>query len=156
MRVFCLHKSWSANSPSRTPEQPRQRCGLVGLRRLPLRARLRPHALQGPHQGGHPQEHPLQAGHLPSAGRRGRRLRSQLRDLVGLLLERDPRRRMGVTRGATEIKRHPFFASVDWALIRCVAPPVVPDRDAVAPAGGGEPVTGRRPSSGAGAATAAA
>jgi len=63
---------------------------------------------------------------------------------------------MGVTHGTAEIKWHPFFASVDWALIRCVAPPVVPDRDAVAPAGGGEPVTGRRPSSGAGAATAAA
>jgi hypothetical protein len=138
MRVFCLHKSRSANSPSHAPERSRQRRGLVGLRRLPLRARLRPHALQGPHQGGHPQEHPLQAGHLPSAGRRGRRLRSQLWDLVGLMLERDPRRRMGVTRGATEIKRHPFFASVDLALIRCMAPPVVPDRDAVAPAGSGD------------------
>jgi protein-serine/threonine kinase len=54
------------------------------------------------------------------------------------MLERDPRRRMGVTRGATEIKRHPFFASVDLALIRCMAPPVVPDRDAVAPAGSGD------------------
>ncbi|EER95166.1 hypothetical protein BDA96_01G462800 [Sorghum bicolor] len=62
---------------------------------------------------------------------------SQLRDLVGRLLERDPRRRMGATRGAAEIKRHPFFAGVDWALIRCVAPPVVPDKDAAAsPAGG--------------------
>jgi protein-serine/threonine kinase len=57
---------------------------------------------------------------------------------VRLLLERDPRRRMGVMRGATEIKRHPFFASVDWALIRCVAPPVVLDRDVVAPAGDGD------------------
>jgi hypothetical protein len=69
MRVFCLQKSRSANSPShaeaRERERPRQRCGLVGLWRLPLRARLRPHAIQGPHQGGHPQEHPLQADHLP-------------------------------------------------------------------------------------------
>ncbi|ONL96049.1 serine/threonine-protein kinase WAG1 [Zea mays] len=63
---------------------------------------------------------------------------SQLRDLVGRLLERDPRRRMGATRGAAEIKRHPFFSGVDWALIRCVAPPVVPDRDAAAPVGGGD------------------
>ena len=61
-----------------------------------------------------------------------------MRDLVGLLLERDPRRRMGVTHGTAEIKWHPFFASVDWALIRCVAPPVVPDRDAVAPTGDGD------------------
>jgi len=52
---------------------------------------------------------------------------AQLRDLVGRLLERDPRRRMGAARGAAEIKRHPFFAGVDWALIRCVTPPVVPD-----------------------------
>ncbi|CAN6284904.1 unnamed protein product [Urochloa humidicola] len=62
-----------------------------------------------------------------------------LRDLVGRLLERDPRRRMGASRGAAEIKRHPFFAGVDWALIRCVAPPVVPDKEAaaaVSPAGG--------------------
>ena len=34
--------------------------------------------------------------------------------------------------GAAEIKRHPFFAGVDWALIRCVAPPVVPDKEAAA------------------------
>ncbi|WVZ56262.1 hypothetical protein U9M48_006819 [Paspalum notatum var. saurae] len=60
---------------------------------------------------------------------------AQLRDLVGRLLERDPRRRMGAARGAAEIKRHPFFAGVDWALIRCVAPPVVPDKQD-APAGG--------------------
>ncbi|CAN6301531.1 unnamed protein product [Urochloa humidicola] len=57
---------------------------------------------------------------------------AQLRDLVGRLLERDPRRRMGASRGAAEIKRHPFFAGVDWALIRCVAPPVVPDKEAAA------------------------
>ncbi|KAL6649599.1 hypothetical protein ACP70R_013823 [Stipagrostis hirtigluma subsp. patula] len=63
---------------------------------------------------------------------------AQLRDLVGRLLERDPRRRMGAARGAAEIKRHPFFAGVDWALIRCVAPPVVPDRDAAASPAGGE------------------
>jgi serine/threonine protein kinase len=64
---------------------------------------------------------------------------TQLRDLVGRLLERDPRRRMGAARGAAEIKRHPFFAGVDWALIRCVAPPVVPDKEAAAsPAAGGD------------------
>ncbi|KAK3147791.1 hypothetical protein QOZ80_3BG0286740 [Eleusine coracana subsp. coracana] len=62
---------------------------------------------------------------------------AQLKDLVARLLERDPRRRMGASRGAAEIKRHPFFAGVDWALIRCVAPPVVPDRDAAT--GGNKP-----------------
>ncbi|KAL0344038.1 UNVERIFIED_CONTAM: protein kinase PVPK-1 [Sesamum angustifolium] len=29
-------------------------------------------------------------------------------------------------RGATEIKQHPFFQSVNWALIRCASPPDVP------------------------------
>ncbi|AQK42658.1 Serine/threonine-protein kinase KIPK [Zea mays] len=38
---------------------------------------------------------------------------SQLRDLVGRLLERDPRHRMGATRGATKIKRHPFFTGIN-------------------------------------------
>jgi protein-serine/threonine kinase len=64
---------------------------------------------------------------------------AKLKDLVGRLLEQDPRRRMGAARGSAEIKRHPFFAGVDWALIRCVAPPVVPDKDAAAaPTGGGK------------------
>ncbi|KAK1651439.1 hypothetical protein QYE76_069263 [Lolium multiflorum] len=58
---------------------------------------------------------------------------AQLRDLIGRLLERDPRRRMGAARGAAEIKRHPFFAGVDWALIRCVTPPLVPEADAASP-----------------------
>ncbi|KAG8096747.1 hypothetical protein GUJ93_ZPchr0013g34858 [Zizania palustris] len=62
---------------------------------------------------------------------------AQLCDLIGRLLERDPRRRMGNALGAAEIKRHPFFAGVDWALIRCVAPPVVPDKDAAAAAAAG-------------------
>ncbi|KAJ3682651.1 hypothetical protein LUZ60_015224 [Juncus effusus] len=51
---------------------------------------------------------------------------AKARDLISRLLERDPRRRLGATRGAAEIKRHPFFKGVEWALIRCVTPPVVP------------------------------
>jgi hypothetical protein len=31
-----------------------------------------------------------------------------------------------VKRGATEIKQHPFFEGVNWALIRCSTPPEVP------------------------------
>ncbi|GJR63086.1 serine/threonine-protein kinase D6PKL1-like protein [Tanacetum coccineum] len=33
---------------------------------------------------------------------------------------------LGVKRGATEIKQHPFFEGVNWALIRCSTPPEVP------------------------------
>ncbi|THU74022.1 hypothetical protein C4D60_Mb04t28990 [Musa balbisiana] len=47
------------------------------------------------------------------------------RDLISRLLVKDPARRMGSVRGAAEIKRHPFFESVQWQLIRCTRPPVV-------------------------------
>jgi serum/glucocorticoid-regulated kinase 2 len=35
------------------------------------------------------------------------------RDLLQKLLDRDPNRRLG-TNGASEIKAHPFFHSIDW------------------------------------------
>eukprot|EP00897_Mesotaenium_endlicherianum_P003441 jgi/Mesen1/3124/ME000184S02190 len=38
--------------------------------------------------------------------------------LMKALLERDPAVRLGGTRGASEIKEHPFFESIDWALVR--------------------------------------
>nr|XP_043628196.1 serine/threonine-protein kinase D6PKL2 [Erigeron canadensis] len=48
------------------------------------------------------------------------------RDLIRGLLAKDPQHRLGVKRGATEIKQHPFFEGVNWALIRCSTPPEVP------------------------------
>ncbi|THU66417.1 hypothetical protein C4D60_Mb05t13920 [Musa balbisiana] len=45
-------------------------------------------------------------------------------DLIAQLLVRDPAKRMGSVLGATEIKRHPFFASVRWPLLRCARPPI--------------------------------
>lgn len=48
------------------------------------------------------------------------------RDLIKKLVTRDPRRRLGSNRGAAEIKRHPFFKGVNWALIRSLPPPEVP------------------------------
>lgn len=39
------------------------------------------------------------------------------------LLERDPEKRLGGKRGAAEIRAHPFFADIDWALIRHQKPP---------------------------------
>ena len=47
------------------------------------------------------------------------------RDLIKRLLIKDPSKRLGSTKGATEIKLHPFFRSVNWALIRCTTPPQV-------------------------------
>lgn len=56
------------------------------------------------------------------------------RDLIRGLLVKEPQNRLAYRRGASEIKQHPFFQSVNWALIRCASPPDVPppfilDRD---------------------------
>ncbi|KAB8102145.1 hypothetical protein EE612_033449 [Oryza sativa] len=48
------------------------------------------------------------------------------RDLIRGLLVKEPQQRLGCKRGATEIKQHPFFEGVNWALIRCASPPEVP------------------------------
>ncbi|GAB2290062.1 Serine/threonine-protein kinase d6pkl2 [Dionaea muscipula] len=48
------------------------------------------------------------------------------RGLICGLLVKEPQNRLGVKRGATEIKQHPFFEGVNWALIRCSTPPEVP------------------------------
>lgn len=48
------------------------------------------------------------------------------RDLIRGLLVKEPQNRLAYRRGATEIKQHPFFQSVNWALIRCATPPDVP------------------------------
>uniref|UniRef100_A0A2P2ITM8 non-specific serine/threonine protein kinase n=1 Tax=Rhizophora mucronata TaxID=61149 RepID=A0A2P2ITM8_RHIMU len=48
------------------------------------------------------------------------------RDLIRGLLVKEPQHRLAYGRGATEIKQHPFFQSINWALIRCATPPEVP------------------------------
>ncbi|XP_015971430.1 protein kinase PVPK-1 [Arachis duranensis] len=48
------------------------------------------------------------------------------RDLIRGLLVKEPQNRLAYRRGATEIKQHPFFHNVNWALIRCASPPEVP------------------------------
>lgn len=48
------------------------------------------------------------------------------KDLIAGLLVKDPARRLGSTMGAAAIKHHPFFHGVNWALLRCTAPPFVP------------------------------
>lgn len=48
------------------------------------------------------------------------------RDLIRGLLVKDPQHRLAYKRGATEIKQHPFFDGVNWALIRSVSPPDIP------------------------------
>ncbi|XP_059662373.1 serine/threonine-protein kinase D6PKL2-like [Cornus florida] len=48
------------------------------------------------------------------------------RDLIRGLLVKEPQHRLAYKRGATEIKQHPFFEGVNWALIRCASPPAIP------------------------------
>ncbi|KAK6230947.1 hypothetical protein QUC31_002465 [Theobroma cacao] len=50
---------------------------------------------------------------------------AEANDLIGKLLVKDPRRRLGCTRGAQDIKRHPFFDGIKWPLIRHYKPPEV-------------------------------
>ncbi|XP_054781303.1 serine/threonine-protein kinase D6PKL2 [Prosopis cineraria] len=48
------------------------------------------------------------------------------KDLIRGLLVKDPQKRLGFKRGATEIKQHPFFEGINWALIRSIHPPEIP------------------------------
>uniref|UniRef100_A0A0E0B097 Protein kinase G11A n=1 Tax=Oryza glumipatula TaxID=40148 RepID=A0A0E0B097_9ORYZ len=48
------------------------------------------------------------------------------KDLIRGLLIKEPQHRLAYKRGATEIKQHPFFEGVNWALIRCATPPDIP------------------------------
>lgn len=49
------------------------------------------------------------------------------RDLIRGLLVKDPQKRIAYRRGATEIKQHPFFEGVNWALVRSALPPHIPE-----------------------------
>nr|AML76773.1 putative LOV domain-containing protein [Eupomatia bennettii] len=45
------------------------------------------------------------------------------RQLIYRLLNKDPKHRLGSCQGANEVKQHPFFRGVNWALVRCMKPP---------------------------------
>lgn len=45
------------------------------------------------------------------------------KQLMYRLLHRDPKSRLGSHEGSEEIKRHPFFHGINWALVRCMEPP---------------------------------
>ncbi|KAL1829406.1 hypothetical protein DCAR_0208745 [Daucus carota subsp. sativus] len=51
----------------------------------------------------------------------------QARDLIRSLLVKEPENRLGSERGTAEIKKHPFFDGLNWALIRCTVPPQLPE-----------------------------
>lgn len=51
-------------------------------------------------------------------------------DLISALLVRDPEKRLGSHAGAEDIKGHPFYSEINWALLRNTRPPYVPRRGA--------------------------
>ncbi|XVE48497.1 hypothetical protein DITRI_Ditri01bG0006500 [Diplodiscus trichospermus] len=48
------------------------------------------------------------------------------RDLISGLLNKDPNSRFGSKRGAADVKTHPFFKELNFALIRSLTPPAIP------------------------------
>ncbi|KAI3822881.1 hypothetical protein L1987_10480 [Smallanthus sonchifolius] len=55
-----------------------------------------------------------------------------LTDLITKLLDKEPTRRLGYSRGACEIQEHPFFGGLKWELLtEVVRPPFIPSKDDV-------------------------
>ncbi|XP_071724846.1 LOW QUALITY PROTEIN: protein kinase PINOID-like [Rutidosis leptorrhynchoides] len=48
------------------------------------------------------------------------------RDLISGLLNKDPNNRLGSKRGSADVKTHPFFKGLNFALVRSVTPPEIP------------------------------
>ncbi|XP_052179701.1 protein kinase PINOID [Diospyros lotus] len=48
------------------------------------------------------------------------------RDLISGLLTKDPAGRIGARRGSAEVKTHPFFKGLNFALVRSLTPPEIP------------------------------
>lgn len=57
----------------------------------------------------------------------------EAKDLMKQLLHKDPNERLGHIAGADEVKRHPWFKGINWALVRNQEPPIIPgNKDAAA------------------------
>nr|AML79514.1 putative LOV domain-containing protein [Antirrhinum braun-blanquetii] len=54
---------------------------------------------------------------------RSKEVSLQAKQLMFRLLHRDPKNRLGSREGANEVKQHPFFRGINWALVRCMTPP---------------------------------
>lgn len=78
---------------------------------------------------------------------------AEARDLMRRLLAKAPGERLGAAAGADEVKQHPWFASIDWALIRNQNPPYVPGRGSIASDRGGGAKAASMPNSGGKAST---
>ncbi|KAK4441133.1 Phototropin-1 [Sesamum alatum] len=56
---------------------------------------------------------------------RSKEVSLQAKQLIYRLLHRDPKSRLGSREGANEVKQHPFFWGINWALVRCMNMPTL-------------------------------
>ncbi|KAI0227182.1 serine/threonine protein kinase, AGC, partial [Massospora cicadina] len=56
----------------------------------------------------------------------GQTLTSNCKAIIRKLLNRDEYKRLGSRSGASDIKSHPFFKTINFALLRNMAPPIIP------------------------------
>jgi len=66
---------------------------------------------------------------MPSGNSSYQQTSSQCRNIIRKLLIKDEVKRLGSRAGASDIKNHPFFKNVNWALLRNMRPPIVPAED---------------------------
>ena len=52
----------------------------------------------------------------------------EVKDLISRLLIKDPLTRFGSQAGGDEVKMHPWFETINWALIRMQPPPYIPGK----------------------------
>ena len=51
----------------------------------------------------------------------------EAKKLMRALLTPDAKKRLGAEHGAADIKAHPFFAGINWALVADMKPPMIPN-----------------------------
>ncbi|KAJ1968441.1 serine/threonine protein kinase, AGC [Dispira parvispora] len=53
---------------------------------------------------------------------------TQAKGIIRRLLCKNEKKRLGSRAGASDVKCHPFFRDIKWALLRHMKPPIIPDR----------------------------
>lgn len=53
---------------------------------------------------------------------------SLCKSLIRKLLVKDENKRLGSRAGASDVKAHPFFKTTQWALLRHMRPPMIPNQ----------------------------
>ncbi|KAG1108304.1 hypothetical protein G6F42_016035 [Rhizopus arrhizus] len=60
---------------------------------------------------------------------RGPGLSSHCKSFIRKLLTKNEKKRLGARAGASEVKSHSFFKSINFALLRNMKPPIIPNKD---------------------------